>query len=135
MLSGDIQTALLCRGRVTATLPVSIQLKLAVTVSKTVTGISPWDVPASLALASQTDPVGWFVHDLTMVNEGSGAIFGISEKIGCGLAMANKWTDPPVQIMMSFFIGVPAVLAAMVMVTRPTARLFVRQLAGGGITM
>ena len=51
-----------------------------------------------------------------MVNEGSGAIFGISEKIGCGLAMANKWTDPPVQIMMSFFIGVPAVLAAMVMV-------------------
>ena len=84
--------------------------------SKTVTGISPWDVPASLALASQTDPVGWFVHDLTMVNEGSGAIFGISEKIGCGLAMANKWTDPPVQIMMSFFIGVPAVVAAMVMV-------------------
>ena len=51
-----------------------------------------------------------------MVNEGSGAIFGISEKIGCGLAMANKWTDPPVQIMMSFFIGVPAVVAAMVMV-------------------
>jgi hypothetical protein len=57
-----------------------------------------------------------FVQQLTMVNEGSGAIFGISEKIGCGLAMANKWTDPPVQIIMSFFIGVPALLAAMVTV-------------------
>ena len=51
-----------------------------------------------------------------MVNEGSGAIFGISEKIGCGLAMANKWSDPPVQIIMSFAFGVPALIAAMVMV-------------------
>ena len=52
----------------------------------------------------------------TMVNEGSGAIFGISEKIGCGLAMANKWSDPPVQIIMCFAFGVPGIIAAMVMV-------------------
>jgi len=51
-----------------------------------------------------------------MVNEGSGAIFGISEKIGCGLAMANKWSDPPVQIIMCFAFGVPGIIAAMVMV-------------------
>ena len=43
-------------------------------------------------------------------------VFGISEKIGCGLAMANKWSDPPVQIMMSFAFGVPGLLALMVMV-------------------
>ena len=43
-------------------------------------------------------------------------VFGISEKIGCGLAMANKWSDPPVQIMMSFAFGVPGIIAAMVMV-------------------
>ena len=43
-------------------------------------------------------------------------VFGISEKIGCGLAMANKWSDPPVQIILSFAFGVPGLLALMVMV-------------------
>ena len=44
------------------------------------------------------------------------ALNGIFEKIGVGLTMSRRLTDPPVQIMMSFFIGVPAVVAAMVMV-------------------
>ena len=67
--------------------------------------------PAQLRIARRRQSL-----QQTMVNEGSGAIFGISEKIGCGLAMANKWSDPPVQIIMSFAFGVPALIAAMVMV-------------------
>ena len=69
--------------------------------------VSPRDVPASLALRSQTDPVGWFVHDLAMVNEGSGAIFGISEKIGVGMTMSRRVTDPPMQILITLAGGIP----------------------------
>ena len=36
----------------------------------------------------------------------------IYEKIGCGLAMANKWSDPPSQIILSFVLGVPAIVYA-----------------------
>ena len=52
-----------------------------------------------------------------MVNEGSGAIFGISEKIGCGLAMANRWSDPPSQIILSITSAAVLLPASMILIT------------------
>lgn len=46
-----------------------------------------------------------------VLDEGGSIFLGISEKIGCGLAMANKWSDPPCQIILSFALGVPVLLA------------------------
>jgi len=46
-----------------------------------------------------------------VLDEGGSIFLGISEKIGCGLAMANKWSDPPCQIILSFALGVPGLLA------------------------
>merc|ERR1719201_1847651 len=50
------------------------------------------------------------------LDEGGSIFLGISEKIGCGLAMANKWSDPPCQIIMFFALGCPALLALMIAV-------------------
>ena len=74
-------------------------------------------VDPRIAFASATLQLVGKKRSLIMgLNEGSGAIFGISEKIGCGLAMANKWSNPPVQIIMSFAFGVPGLIATMVLV-------------------
>jgi len=40
------------------------------------------------------------------------ACAALYEKIACGMAMANRWSDPPCQILLTFFLGVPAVAAA-----------------------
>jgi cyclopropane fatty-acyl-phospholipid synthase-like methyltransferase len=38
------------------------------------------------------------------------SINGITEKIGVGLTMSRRWTDPPIQIMVALAGGIPALL-------------------------
>ena len=45
-----------------------------------------------------------------MVLEKLAALNGISEKIGVGLTMSRRYTDPPIQIMVALAGGIPALL-------------------------
>jgi len=45
------------------------------------------------------------------------AFSAIYEKIGCGMAMANRWSDPPCQILLSFALGIPGLVLAVVLLS------------------
>ena len=44
------------------------------------------------------------------------SINGITEKIGVGLTMSRRWTDPPIQIMVALAGGIPALIAGEYMI-------------------
>ena len=52
------------------------------------------------------------------------ALRGISEKIGVGMTMANRITDPPIQLLATFALGIPALVTVLVLVTLKLGLLY-----------
>ena len=44
------------------------------------------------------------------------ALRGVSEKIAVGMTMANRWSDPPMQLILTFLFGIPAFIVAHILV-------------------